>query len=75
MEKKRWVFIFSALCLSLAFSVSSVEAAREKETACSDGVDNDLDGKIDCADPNCNKDLACGGGGGGGGGSGSQWLL
>ena len=26
MEKKRWVFIFSALCLALAFSVSSVEA-------------------------------------------------
>jgi len=26
MEKKRWVLMFSALCLALAFSVSSVEA-------------------------------------------------
>ena len=24
---------------------------------CYDGIDNDLDGKIDCADPDCNGDL------------------
>ena len=29
MEKKRWVFMFSALCLAFAFSMSPVEA-KEK---------------------------------------------
>jgi len=29
MEKKRWVFIFSALCLALVFSVSSVEGQKD----------------------------------------------
>ena len=27
---------------------------------CQDGKDNDCDGKIDCDDPGCNKDLNCG---------------
>jgi hypothetical protein len=31
------------------------------ETNCVDGVDNDLDGKIDCADPDCNL-VRCGSG-------------
>jgi len=55
MEKKRWVFIFSALCLSLAFSVSSVEAQGAENNAkkCSDGKDNDRDGFTDCADQSC----------------------
>jgi len=46
-----------------------VMMAKEKEIECSDGIDNDEDGKIDCgevegfrADPDCK----CGGGGGGG---------
>ncbi|MEM7244256.1 MAG: hypothetical protein AAF533_02865 [Acidobacteriota bacterium] len=29
------------------------------ETDCTDGLDNDDDGKIDCADDNCADDLAC----------------
>jgi len=39
---------------------------------CDDGLDNDGDGKTDCADRDCRNDPACdesGGGGGGGGGS------
>ena len=27
---------------------------------CYDGIDNDLDGKIDCADPDCNQDIGAG---------------
>jgi Tol biopolymer transport system component len=50
---------------------------------CSDGVDNDGDGLIDCADPDCAPQ--CGGGGGGGGspanpaiafsGGGDLWVM
>lgn len=29
------------------------------ETSCTDGKDNDCDGKIDCADPDCSADPAC----------------
>jgi hypothetical protein len=29
------------------------------ETSCSDGIDNDCDGKIDCADPDCNCETNC----------------
>jgi cysteine-rich repeat protein len=29
------------------------------ETACDDGLDNDLDGLVDCADPDCAQDPAC----------------
>ena len=38
--------------------------AKEKETNCTDDIDNDSDGKKDCDDPNCKKDPACDGGGG-----------
>ncbi len=31
---------------------------------CTDGVDNDLDGHVDCADPDCDGDAACPGTGG-----------
>jgi len=30
------------------------------ETNCTDGIDNDLDGLTDCADPDCASDPACG---------------
>jgi len=43
MEKKRWMFIFSALCLALAFSVSSVEARLDKCEPCG-SCDQDGDG-------------------------------
>ena len=49
MAKKRWSLIFSALCLALVFSVSSVEAQeQETEEICMVGnfCDRDMDGFI-----------------------------
>ena len=57
-----------ALLVVALFMPSPLEAGKAKETVCDDGVDNDSDGKTDCADPNCNKDAACTGGGGDSGG-------
>ena len=54
------------------------------ESACGNGIDDDGDGLIDCADPDCAADSACSavevGGGGGCGcraarGGGGLWLL
>ena len=77
---KKSTLLFWSVFLLVAFSISPVEAAKEKGPRCSDGVDNDGDGTADCgaalldpndpnggffmADPNCN----CGGDGGNGGG-------
>ena len=36
-------------------------AAPGSETSCTDGVDNDCDGDIDCADADCSGDPACAG--------------
>jgi len=41
MEKKRWVLIFSALCLALVFSVSSVEAQKPECVDLIDGITHD----------------------------------
>jgi len=46
MEKKRWVLILMALCLSLAFSVSSVEAQRVCDPVINESDRCDRDG--DC---------------------------
>ena len=32
---------------------------QDVETSCTDNVDNDADGQLDCADPNCARDEAC----------------
>ena len=42
-------------------------ATAEEEVSCSDGIDNDCDGKTDCENVECAFDSACMGGGGGGG--------
>ena len=52
------------LLASLGRSPAYGEPTNEKGPRCSDGIDNDGDGLIDCADPDCN----CGGDGGDGGG-------
>ena len=69
MERKGIGVILMAVCLVFAFSVMPAEAApkpKPEDTAqrCSDGKDNDEDGLIDDADPDC--DPFTGGGGGGG---------
>ncbi len=50
-----------ALLLVIGMIQEPAFAAKEKGSRCSDGLDNDGDGLIDAADPDC------GGGGGGGG--------
>ncbi len=44
-------------------------ATAEEEVSCSDGIDNDCDGKTDCENQECAFDPACTGGGGGPGDS------
>ncbi len=36
------------------------ETEAEVPGGCSDGLDNDLDGPIDCDDEDCLRDIACG---------------
>jgi hypothetical protein len=36
------------------------ETEDEVPGGCSDGIDNDLDGDIDCEDENCQQNVACG---------------
>ncbi len=43
----------------LLLSLLLVACAPETETACGDGVDEDKDGKTDCADPDCADAVAC----------------
>ena len=67
MERKGIGVILMAVCLVFAFSAMPAEAApkpKPENTAqrCSDGKDNDDDGLIDVADPDC--DPFTGGGGG-----------
>jgi hypothetical protein len=40
-----------------------VSSAEDTDAACADGVDNDLDGLIDCNDASCQPFAACGGDG------------
>ncbi len=58
-----------ALCLVAACKCSSSETSL---SACSDKSDNDNDGLVDCADPDCKAVTICGGGTGGGAGSGGS---
>ena len=76
MERKGIGVILMAGCLVFAFSVIPAEAApkpKPEDTAqrCSDGKDNDEDGLIDGADPDC-EGLTGGGGGGGSAGGGKR---
>lgn len=53
------VTFLGLLCLSMTSSLTAAPQNKEKGQLCSDGLDNDNDGLIDAADPDC------GGGGGG----------
>ena len=56
---KKSTLLFLSVCLLLAFSVSPVEAAKEQ---CKNNVDDNDDGLVDCADPDCASKSFCGGG-------------
>ncbi|MEP7120779.1 MAG: hypothetical protein ABJE95_07715 [Byssovorax sp.] len=55
----------SSASTSAASSSASTTAASSSSTGmampedCTDGIDNDLDGKIDCADPDCLAGFSC----------------
>ncbi|MDX1382789.1 MAG: hypothetical protein R3190_04040 [Thermoanaerobaculia bacterium] len=53
-----------AILLLLAFAAGPALAAPEKGKRCSDGIDNDGDGLVDAADPDCGGDDGGSGGGG-----------
>jgi hypothetical protein len=66
----------SALCLLLLSSACTcgggvLNGTEDTPALCKDGKDNDGDGKIDCADPDCRPFTFCTGGTGGGSGGGS----
>ncbi len=42
-----------------AAAITPAQSAESSTQACTDGVDNDEDGLIDCADPNCRYVFAC----------------
>lgn len=48
-----------------ATTTSTVTVQSAEPEVCSDNVDNDCDGKIDCVDPNCNSNSYCKWGNGG----------
>lgn len=62
-----------ALVLLVAALSSACDATPVGESSCTDGVDNDMNGRVDCEDAACAGTAACGGsdGGAGDGGSGA----
>jgi hypothetical protein len=60
ISKLLFVTFLGLLCLTMTSYVAAAPQNKEKGQQCSDGLDNDNDGLIDAADPDC------GGGGGGG---------
>lgn len=49
-----------ALALACALAVAHAsEVTKETGRMCSDGKDNDMDGKADCQDPDCRKSKKC----------------
>jgi hypothetical protein len=45
--------------LGLSMAVGLAGGCNEEETNCTDGVDNDGDGTIDCSDSDCYDTVAC----------------
>ncbi len=55
-----WVVVDGYAQFSGSFALKvACGCTAGKETACADAVDNDADGKTDCADADCAADLAC----------------
>lgn len=49
----------TTVTMSANTTMTAVYVAAAKPEACQDGIDNDLDGKIDCADTDCATDASC----------------
>lgn len=58
-KRKKWLLIVVGLAvfLLLVATFSNGQVAYAATTQCSDGLDNDGDGMIDAADPNCHTDV------------------
>ncbi len=58
---KKTLALLCATTFIFAVGATSAIAAKpvKTETSCTDGVDNDNDGLIDCADSDCSTDPAC----------------
>jgi len=60
MNKLQWRVIVSVLfALSLVVVLSAGTAVAQVKEICNDGIDNDGDKMIDCADSDCMTDPAC----------------
>lgn len=59
-QKLRWlsVLVITLGCLGLVACDGS-NAGDDPESICDDGIDNDSDGLLDCADPDCATSMAC----------------
>lgn len=51
----------TTVTVSANTTMTAVYAAAGSPEQCQDGIDNDLDGKIDCADTDCAADASCAG--------------
>ncbi len=49
----------TTVTMSANITMTAVYLVVAKPEACQDGIDNDLDGKIDCADTDCATDSSC----------------
>ncbi len=66
-NRKPFLTAATAILLIGLAGPTPAQAANEKGPRCSDGIDNDLDGKIDCDSGNEDPDCNCGDGDGGDG--------
>ena len=49
----------TSVTMSANTTMTAVYVTASQPEACQDGIDNDLDGKIDCADTDCATDASC----------------
>lgn len=62
-KKMKKIILFSIIVLAFSLSatvtMAEVNAGTGSAENCKDGIDNNMDGRIDCADPDCAKDSSC----------------
>jgi hypothetical protein len=57
-----YVFVVGAYSEGGAFQLNLAETRATEAGLCTDALDNDGDGSVDCGDPDCDGDAACEGG-------------